>query len=204
MKNIKLTLLTITLLSIGHLLYAQDPHFSQYYSNPLYLNPAFAGSNICPRASLNYRNQYPVLDVFQTYSASYDQYVDGLNGGIGVLVMRDNAGGGALTTTEASLIYSYHLKVSRKFTLLAGFQGTFRQRAVNWGQFTFPDQIDPYYGFVPESQQGRPASETSNNLDVSAGILGFTEKFYFGASFHHLTQPDEAFFQDGKLPLKIS
>lgn len=204
MKNIKLTLLAITVLSTCSLLRAQDPHFSQYYSNPLYLNPAFAGSNICPRASLNYRNQYPVLDVFQTYSASYDQYVDGLNGGIGVLVMRDNAGGGALSTTEASLMYSYHLKVSRKFTLLAGFQGTFRQRSVNWGNFTFPDQIDPYYGFVLESNQPKPQSTTSNNLDVSAGILGFTERFYFGASFHHLTQPDEAFFQDGKLPLKIS
>ncbi len=40
---------------------AQDPEFSQFYANPLYLNPALAGANICPRAILNYRNQWPGL-----------------------------------------------------------------------------------------------------------------------------------------------
>ncbi|MEY3927192.1 MAG: hypothetical protein RJA97_199, partial [Bacteroidota bacterium] len=64
---------------------AQDPHFTQYYANPLYLNPAFAGVKQCPRVTTNYRNQYPSLGVYQTFSASYDQYVDGLNGGIGLL-----------------------------------------------------------------------------------------------------------------------
>ena len=37
---------------------AQDPHFSQYYANPLYLNPAFAGVKKCPTVHMNYRNQY--------------------------------------------------------------------------------------------------------------------------------------------------
>lgn len=204
MRNIKLTLFTFILLSVGLQLHAQDAHFSQYYANPLYLNPAFAGSSICPRATINYRNQYPVLGVYQTYSASYDQYVDALNGGLGVLVVRDEAGDGALQTTEASLLYSYHLKVSRKFTLLAGFQATYRERAINWNQLTFPDQIDPYYGFVLESGEQRPPSEVNRHLDVSAGVLGFTERFYFGASFHHLTQPEEQFFQTSKLPLKMT
>ena len=60
--------------------FAQDAHFSQYYANPIYLNPAFAGSKVSD-VHTNYRNQYPELGVYQTYSASYDQYVDKLNGG---------------------------------------------------------------------------------------------------------------------------
>ena len=40
---------------------AQDPAFSQFLVNPLYLNPAMAGSDICPRISLNHRNQWPAL-----------------------------------------------------------------------------------------------------------------------------------------------
>ncbi|MDZ7848575.1 MAG: type IX secretion system membrane protein PorP/SprF [Owenweeksia sp.] len=77
---------------------------------------------------------------------------DALNGGLGVLVMRDAAGDGALTATEASAIYSYHLQVSREFTLQAGFQATFRQRGIDWAGLNFPDEIDPFYGFVYENQ----------------------------------------------------
>ena len=89
---------------------AQDPQFSQFYANPLYLNPAFAGTARCPRLAMNYRNQWPgIPGNFVTYSASYDQHVDNMNGGLGVLVMNDRAGAGALTTTGASGIYSYQL-----------------------------------------------------------------------------------------------
>ena len=36
-------LLLLALVS-GTKVSAQDPHFSQFYANPLYLNPAFAGT----------------------------------------------------------------------------------------------------------------------------------------------------------------
>ena len=98
-------LLTIAFVLLGlSSVYGQDPHFTQFYANPLYLNPAFAGVKQCPKVNVNYRNQYPSLGVYQTYSASYDQYVDRLNGGVGVLIMQDEAANGALSLTEASLI----------------------------------------------------------------------------------------------------
>ncbi len=184
--------------------YAQDPHFSQYYANPLYLNPAFAGAERCPKFHLNYRNQYPSFGAYQTFSASYDQYVDDLKGGIGFLVLRDEAGNGVLTTTEVSGIYSYHLKLSRKFSILAGFQATFRSRALNWGDFTFPDMIDPFYGFVRPTNEVPPGSNTNNHVDLSTGFIGYTKNFYFGVAAHHLTQPNEAFFTESKLPLKLT
>ncbi len=205
MKNTKITLFTLALLGLGFVAKSQDPHFSQYYANPLYLNPAFAGVSKCPRFNLNYRNQYPVQNVYQTYTASYDQYVRSINGGIGVVVLRDEAGDGALTATEVSGIYSYHLKVSRKFTLLGGLQATFRQRALDSKNLKFPDQIDPYFGFVRETvENGAGKSFTNSHFDISAGLIGYTEKFYFGFSAHHLTQPNEAFFNTSELPMKLS
>ena len=49
--------------------YSQDVHFSQFYANPLYLNPAFAGSRICPRIITNFREQWPsVTGDFMSYS----------------------------------------------------------------------------------------------------------------------------------------
>src|SRR5687767_3437658 len=84
---------------------AQDAEFSQFYANPMYLNPAFAGTNRCPRAVLNYRNQWPgIANSFVTYSASYDQHVDVLHGGLGVMVLSDKAGEGSLRTTNVSAI----------------------------------------------------------------------------------------------------
>ncbi|MFN5148175.1 MAG: type IX secretion system membrane protein PorP/SprF, partial [Flavobacteriia bacterium] len=64
---------------------AQDPTFTQFYANPLYLNPALAGSYGCSRFALNYRNEWPALSGnYVTYSASYDQYFKNISGGFGL------------------------------------------------------------------------------------------------------------------------
>ncbi|MCB0820836.1 MAG: PorP/SprF family type IX secretion system membrane protein, partial [Bacteroidetes bacterium] len=172
---------------------AQDPQFTQFYANPLYLNPAFAGSVRCPRFVLNYRNQWPAIPGnFVTYSASYDQHFDGINGGLGVLVNNDVAGEGTLNTLNASLIYSYQLEVSRNFSIKAGFQATFAQRTLDWTKLTFGDQIDTRYGFIYNTQEVfGPKSKIFP--DFSAGVLGYSENFYFGFAAHHLTQPDQSF-----------
>src|SRR5262245_45456451 len=84
-------------------LHAQDPQFTQFYANPLYLNPAFAGAARRPRVALNYRNQWPALTgTFVTTSVSYDQHVEGIQGGLGFLVTSDQAGKGTLNTTTIS------------------------------------------------------------------------------------------------------
>ena len=181
----------------------QDPHFTQYYANPLYLNPAFAGSEICPRFSMNYRNQFPNFGAYQTYSASYDQYVDAVKGGLGLLILRDDAGNGTLTTTEMSGIYSYHLKVSRKFTVLAGFQGTLRSRA-RIGVIFLPDQIDPFYGFVLPPARYLQAPQPTRTSTFHLGPWVTQRIFTLGLAMHHITQPNEAFFSTSALPSKFT
>lgn len=196
-------ILLIALLS-GFYAFGQDPHFSQFYANRLYLNPAFAGVDRCPKITLNYRNQYPTLGVYETFSGSYDQYIESLRGGLGILVVRDEAAQGALTLTEASAIYSYHLSVSRKFQLLAGFQATFRQRGLDFNALTFPDQIDQYYGFVRPTNELPPDQPTNTHVDISVGLLGYGKGYYFGVAGHHLTEPNEAFYTESKLPFKFT
>ena len=195
---------TFLLVLICKLAFAQDPTFSQFYANRLYLNPAFAGTAKCPRVTLNYRNQWPGIDnSFITYTASYDQQVDALSGGIGALIMRDVAGEGVLSTTSAALMYSYQFRVNRKWSIRAGFQGTFVQKSIDVSNLRFGDQIDPRRGFVYQS------SEQINNdnviyPDFSAGLLGFSDKYYFGFSAHHLTQPNEGLISDSELPLRYT
>jgi type IX secretion system PorP/SprF family membrane protein len=182
--------------------YSQDPQFSQFYANQLYLNPAFAGSARCARFSANYRNQWPAISGnYVTYSASYDQHIDAINGGIGFLAYNDYAGDGTLNSLYLSGIYSYKLDVSRKFTIRAGFQAAYGQRRVDWDRLTFGDQIDQRYGFIYNTQETRP-DETTGYFDVSAGLIGYTEMFYFGFAANHLTRPNEGFLGQARLPIK--
>ncbi len=57
MKVLKQLLVLSILILATTIASAQDPTFTQFYSNPIYLNPAFAGSHGCPRFNLNYRNE---------------------------------------------------------------------------------------------------------------------------------------------------
>src|SRR4051812_35446442 len=112
----------LTLLNSGFL-FAQDPEFTQFYANPLYLNPAFAGSARCPRAVMNYRNQWPSISgTFVTYNVSWDRHVDLLKGGVGLMLTEDRAGQGTLNSFAFSGIYAYELNLTKEFSLKAGFQ----------------------------------------------------------------------------------
>jgi type IX secretion system PorP/SprF family membrane protein len=186
---------------------AQDPEFTQFYSNPLYLNPAFAGSKKCPRIVMNYRNQWPnISGNFVTTSVAYDQRVDGLNGGLGFIVMQDNAAQ-TLKTLRASAIYAYSINVTRKFTVNLGAEATFFQKSLDWNKLTFGDMIDPRRGFVYQTNDV-PRGGTASGVDFSAGILGFSDKFYFGFAAHHLTEPNESLLNndtpESRLPMKFT
>lgn len=172
--------------------FAQDPGFSQFYGNPVYLNPALAGNKLCPRLTLNYRNQWPSIPAsFVTYSVSYDQYVDFLSGGVALLVVSDQAGDGMLTNNSFSGVYSYRLEASRSIVLNAGLQATYQQLSIDWDKFVFADQLVN----GGQTQEPVPANLTRSFPDFSAGILaGYRESFYVGFAAHHLSQPDNGFY----------
>jgi len=205
----RFTLLLVALLGIGSLK-AQDPEFTQFYANKLYLNPAFAGTGGGPRFSLNYRNQWPsISNAFETYSVSYDQHFDAIGGGVGVQAWHDRAGDGELTTTVVSAMYSYNLNVTRDFTIKAGLQASGYTRSVDFSKLRFEDQIDPRRGFVRPTQEPLPKNGTETidpYPDFSAGFMGFTEKYYAGFSVHHITEPTQSFYNNpnNTLPRKFT
>ncbi|HEX8517187.1 MAG TPA: type IX secretion system membrane protein PorP/SprF [Bacteroidia bacterium] len=185
---------------------AQDPVFTQFYANPLYLNPAFAGSNVCPRICINYRNQWPgITGTYVTTSASFDRFVYRIKSGIGVLVTNDQAGQGTLKTTNVSGIYSYQWRPTRKLSINVGFKATYGQKSLDWSKLTFGDQIDDKRGFVYNSNE-MPGVSSKSFVDFSAGFVAFTKHFYGGFAADHLTQPDESLLSGGqsRLPMKFT
>lgn len=184
--------------------YAQDPQFTQFYANPLYLNPAFAGSVRCPRIALNTRIQWSgISGNYRTYAASYDMHIDALSGGMGIRFFRDEAGQSTITSHNVTLMYSYQLKVSRKVTMRFGAEVGMMQRALDTRQLTFGDMIDDRYGFVYATQEVFDNDEKIM-FDMNAGAICYTDMFYGGVAFHHITQPNEGFLGNSKLPFKFT
>ncbi len=194
------------ILSLVSVVKAQDPEFSQFYANPLYLNPAMAGTAECARINLNYRNQWPSLTkAFITYNISYDQNLSSINSGFGMLVTNDRQGDGALNTTMASLIYTYNLQVTQGLYIRFGVKGTYYQQRLDWDKLIFADQINPINGSIdPVSDQPPPEKSNISTVDFSAGtVLNYYDKFMIGFAADHLTQPDISFYDNSSNKLLI-
>ena len=203
-KSMKHVFSFILILLISDITLAQDLEFTQFYSNPIYLNPAFAGSHGCPRFALNYRNQWPSLPgSYVSYAASYDQYFKNISGGIGVVLVND-VQAKTINTTTGSLIYSYHTKLNRKWNLLFGAKATWVQKSLDWNKLTFGDMIDPRRGFVYQTNDV-PRGGKRGFFDVSGGLVIFTKQFYAGLAAHHANQPDESMILgESKLPVRLT
>lgn len=193
---------------------AQDPEFTQFYANPIYLNPALAGTHGCPRLNLNHRNQWPSLSgAFITNSVSYDQYVNTVNGGIAFMITNDMAGKNTLNWTTVNLAYSYHLKVTREFSFLFGALAGWNQKFLDWSKLSFGDMIDPHRGFIYQTGD-IPRGKLNGNwgtkgfFDVQAGFVGYSENFYFGFAAKHLNKPEESLILnpqgDSRLPMRFT
>ena len=111
---------------------AQDPEFSQFYANPMYTNPAFAGSE-CGRIALAYRMQYYGLPGgFVTFNGSYDQRVKEIGGGFGIMFTNDKAGEGVLTANHVNAAYAYELATESGVNFRFGVQAGFYQKSLQW------------------------------------------------------------------------
>ena len=176
----------------------QEAVYSQFYANPLYLNPSLAGATLSKRLSANYRNQWPSLNnAFTSYSISYDQYIDGIGGGLGVLVNTNRDVGGLQSSTSAYLMYSYRLQATRDLNVNFGLGAGVYQKSVDWGSLIFEN---PEYETQPDN--------TSRLVpDFNFGtVMGFKDVFYAGFAVHQITQPVVSFYDNNtsKLPIKYT
>lgn len=177
-------------------------HFSQFYATNAYLNPAFAGANVCSRATAMYRNQWSgVKTGYATSLVSWDHYVKRHNLGMGLLVARDVAGTGGLSTTIVYPTFAYEARVSRRVGLRFGIQPGFGHSNIDFDKLNFGDQI-ARGGNVATVE---PTPNASTYFDVGAGVLAYSGQGWLGISANHLNAPVESFYGLGEaLPIKYS
>jgi len=211
-------LLTILFCSVltATALDAQDPVFSQFFAAPMQVNPAFAGTTFAPRITVNYRNQWADYEGgYETYSVAYEQSLEDLNSGFGVVVLGDDAGNGIYNTTRFHGVYSYRIKINRTSAVRIGVEAGMIQSSLDWDQLVFLDQLDPITGAsggggVPTpTEEQRPVNLNNTAVDIGAGLLFNSENAYAGLSLKHLNSPDESLLDINEnlgagLPLRIT
>ena len=185
-------------------LQAQAPQFSQFYASPLYLAPSFAGSTNGSRVVLNYRNQWPQIPgAFVTYAFSMDHYFHNYNSGVGVLLFRDQAGSGRLSTTNGGLVYSYNFKLDHKWTLRPGLQFLYAQRTVDFHRQIFGDQLS-LDGIAPTTLTAHPI-ERVGYFDATSSMLAYSANTWLGLTADHMMRPNQSMTQEeSRIPVKYS
>ncbi|TVQ14452.1 MAG: type IX secretion system membrane protein PorP/SprF [Bacteroidetes bacterium] len=199
-----ISLYVVILLSAGRKAYGQDALFSQFYANPLYLNPAFAGADRCTRVIFNYRNQpFPTFGTFSTYSFSADTYLERVSGGLGVNLIHDQQAG-LLSHTQAGIFYAWQGRLSRDWYINLGMQVSYINFRMNTENLVFPDQHNPFGQGYNLSGESLNDAMSSHNADFSTGVLVYNDRFYAGLAIHHLSQPSIDIFSDENLSSKYS
>ena len=183
--------------------FGQDPTFSQFYANALYLSPSFAGATNEYRFALNYRNQWPAVPgVFHTYSISFDKALTSFNSGIGVLATYDVAGSGNLSTTNIGLLYSYDFNINQDWHIRPGVNFKFYYLGLDIGKLVFNSQIS---GSGVSPSVTPPPFDNVADVDFATSALVYNDRTWAGLTLDHLLKPKTSFYGDeSTVPVKIN
>ena len=189
----------------------QDPQFSQFYSAPLYLAPSFAGSTEGGRVVMNFRDQWPQLSsTFVTYAFSADYYYDKYKSGVGLLVLRDEAGdGGLINTTSVGILYSYNFDLNQNWRIRPGISAYYYSKAVNVNALRFGDQILRGRNNGSEGSSVEMISmqnlEAVTHFDFATSALAYSDTYWLGFTLDHLMYYSEILSAQGDyLPPRYS
>jgi len=125
---------------------------------------------------------------YSTYSASYDQYLEGIGGGLGFQIMNDRQAQGAINALNINLLYAYHFQLRKQWSFSLGLQVGYNINSVNTQNMVFPSMIDPANGVTEENIE-TGIDQKKMFFDFSAGVLSWYKNYYFGFSVDHLTKP---------------
>jgi type IX secretion system PorP/SprF family membrane protein len=192
----------LTMITVIKTVAQTDPHFTQNYTFPLYINPALAGSADGDyRASAIFRNQWgSISSLYRTIGVSFDTRTT-KNAALGINLLNQSAGDGGFNYLTLSGSYAYTgVKFGKDFNqrIVMALQGGIISRRVDQSKFKWGEQWNPITGYQKSNPTTETFSKTSSIVpDIGAGILYFDaspEKktnLFGGFSAYHLNRPKD-------------
>jgi type IX secretion system PorP/SprF family membrane protein len=203
----------------------QRPHYTQYVLNNYILNPALSGIENYTDVKISGRDQWVGLDGaprtmyltihtpigkkdYKTSATSYNVPGENPRGtnywsnytasephhGVGLSIMDDKTG--LYNRFSANVSYAYHLGLSARTNIAAGFAAGIQNISRNGAKSTFNngDPTDPAQGNTADIYKIRP--------DLSAGIWVYSADYFFGLSAQQII-PQKVAFTDDTLGFKL-
>jgi type IX secretion system PorP/SprF family membrane protein len=215
MKQVNMLLMAFLLLIAGKVHAQVDPHFTQYYVYPAWLNPALTGVfDGDYRASAIYRNQWSnVSSAFSTMGASLEFTTNkNLNAGVSIVNQVAGDGGYNYTTAYGSVAYTgIRFGAAEYHRLVLGLQAGMIQRKFNPSKLVFSDQWNPVTGGMVPTQEAI-TNPSATSFDAGAGALyydatpGKKANIFAGFSAAHINQPENRFAAviNEKMPVRYT
>lgn len=176
MKNPNKIFAFIILLLATSLAYGQqDPMISQYMTNQIYFNPAYAGTHDYASASAAYRKQWVSFPGSpETEFISLDKNFVDRNVGLGLTIVNDKIG--VSNKMDIAGQYAYHIPVGYGHLSL-GIKAALSYYSASVKDLTVWDENDKVYA-------NNIVNRWSPNFGL--GAYYYTEKFYAGVSAPYL------------------
>lgn len=158
--------------SVTNLVAQQEPQFTQFFDNTLFVNPAYAGSKDVLNTTLMHRQQWvgfegkPVSSTFSVHSPLRYRSV-----GVGLTAVSDK--NGPVSQNMAYADISYTLKFNNGGKLAFGLKGGFNLLNVTTSDLKVADDSDVSL---------RTNVQNKLNPNVGFGVYYHTQKFFFGVS----------------------
>lgn len=187
--------------------FGQDIHFSQFYLNPVYLNPGLTGNfDGQMRFSFNQRSQWrSVSRPYNTVAFAAESKMGWVLPAMyhGLSFFHDVAGDGNFRTTEISLSTAYELYLDHDsvHSVTPAVQLSFNHRNIDFTKFNFDNQFNGYV-YDPGLPTGEVMTQNSRagfNASVGA-IYAFRpepkKEIVGGFGFFNIPQIKQSFYGD--------
>ncbi|MBT1702679.1 PorP/SprF family type IX secretion system membrane protein [Chryseosolibacter indicus] len=163
----------------------QDPQFTHYMFNNLYVTPAYAGVDGVTQLTAIHRSQWAGYESSfgdggapTTQMVNFNAPVYKLRGGFGAMIVNDKLG--PQNNLEAQAMFAYHLGI-KDSKLSFGVKAGIYSMSVNGTYYRWIQDNDPLIITGKESQI-RP--------DFGFGVFYRSEKYYAGFGVNHLLKSE--------------
>ena len=185
---LKKTFYTLLIIITGVSVQAQqDPHFTQYMFNNLYVTPAYAGVDGVTQLTAIHRSQWAGYQSSfgdggapTTQMISFNTPIFKLNSGFGAFIVNDQLG--PQNNLQAQASYAYHLGI-KDSKLSFGIRAGIYSQTIDYDKYRAIQGDDPLLG-------DKTGKDSQVKPDISLGIFYRAEKYYIGVGMNHITKAE--------------